>query len=96
VNLAEVDLAQKISNLPCDGIGLLRAEFMLAAIGEHPKKMMAEHREKEYIDKLADNLRTFASAFYPRPVVYRATDFKTNEYRNLKGGEKYEPNERTR
>ncbi len=93
VNLADVDSAEKVSKLPCDGVGLLRAEFMIAAIGEHPKKMIREGRQSEYINKLADGLRTFASAFYPRPVVYRATDFKTNEYRNLKGGEEFEPKE---
>ncbi|HQT45186.1 MAG TPA: PEP-utilizing enzyme [Candidatus Micrarchaeota archaeon] len=91
VNLAEVDLAEKVSKLPCDGVGLLRAEFMIADIGEHPKKIIAEGRQQEYIDKLADKLRTFAQAFYPRQVVYRANDFKTNEYKNLKGGEQYEP-----
>ncbi len=93
VNLAEVDLAEKVSKSPCDGIGLLRAEFMIADIGEHPKKIIAEGRQQEYIDKLADKMRTFAQAFYPRIVVYRANDFKTNEYRNLKGGEQYEPQE---
>ncbi len=93
VNLAEVELAEKVSALPVDGVGLLRAEFMIAAIGEHPKKMIEEGRANEFVNKLAGNLRIFASAFYPRPVVYRATDFKTNEYRNLKGGEKYEPKE---
>ncbi|MEM2947900.1 MAG: phosphoenolpyruvate synthase [Candidatus Anstonellales archaeon] len=93
VNLAEPDLADKIAKLPVDGVGLLRAEFMIAGIGEHPKKMLEEGREQEFIDKLADGMRKFAAAFYPRPVVYRATDFKTNEYKNLKGGEKYEPEE---
>ncbi len=91
VNLAEVDLAEKVSKLPCDGVGLLRAEFMIGDIGEHPKKMLKEGRGQEFIDKLAEKLRVFATAFYPRPVVYRATDFKTNEYRNLKGGEEFEP-----
>ncbi len=93
VNLAEPDLAEKISKLPVDGVGLLRAEFMIAGIGEHPKKMLEDGREQEFIDKLAEGMRKFAAAFYPRPVVYRATDFKTNEYRNLKGGEKYESEE---
>lgn len=93
VNLAEVDLAEKTSKLPADGVGLLRAEFMIAALGEHPRKFYDEGREKEYIDKLAEGMRKFAAAFHPRPVVYRATDFKTNEYRNLKGGGKYEPEE---
>ncbi|MCX8175181.1 MAG: phosphoenolpyruvate synthase [Candidatus Micrarchaeota archaeon] len=93
VNLAEVELAAKVSKLPCDGVGLLRAEFMIGDIGEHPKKMLREGRGKEFVDKLADKLRVFTSAFYPRPVVYRTTDFKTNEYRNLKGGEEFEPQE---
>lgn len=93
VNLAEVDLAEKVSKLPCDGVGLLRAEFMMGDIGEHPKKMMKEGRSREYIDKLADKMRIFAGAFYPRPVVYRTSDFKTNEYRNLRGGEEFEPQE---
>ena len=92
-NLAEVELADKVARQPCDGVGLLRAEFMIADIGVHPRKIIKEGRQQEFIDKLADKLRTFASAFYPRPVVYRATDFKTNEYRNLDGGAEYEPQE---
>jgi pyruvate,water dikinase len=93
VNLADVDQAEKVSKLPADGIGLLRAEFMIAEIGQHPRKMLEEGRKQEFVDRLAGDLRKFAAAFYPRPVVYRATDFKTNEYRNLEGGEKYEPHE---
>jgi pyruvate,water dikinase len=93
VNNAEVELAEKTAKLPCDGVGLLRAEFMIGDIGEHPKKMLKEGRGQEFVDKLAEKLRVFAAAFYPRPVVYRATDFKTNEYRNLKGGEEFEPQE---
>jgi pyruvate,water dikinase len=93
VNLADVDQAEKVAALQCDGIGLLRAEFMMAGIGQHPRKMLDEGRAQEYVDKLADDMRRFAAAFYPRPVVYRASDFKTNEYRNLDGGEKYEPHE---
>lgn len=93
VNLAEVSLAEKVAKLPVDGVGLLRAEFMIAEMGAHPKKFLEEGRAQEFIDSLANNLRTFAAAFYPRPVVYRATDFKTNEYRNLDGGDKYEPEE---
>jgi pyruvate, water dikinase len=93
VNLAEADLAEKTAKLSADGVGLLRAEFMIAGIGQHPRKMLEEGRQQEFIDKLAEGLQKFAQAFYPRPVVYRATDFKTNEYRNLEGGEKYEPKE---
>ncbi len=93
VNLADVDQAERVAKLPVDGVGLLRAEFMIANIGVHPKKMMAEGRADEYVNRLAEGIRRFAAAFYPRPVVYRATDFKTNEYRSLEGGEQYEPKE---
>ncbi len=93
VNLAEKELAAKIAAREVDGVGLLRAEFMIADIGEHPKKMIKEGRQEEFISKLADGLRMFAEPFHPRPVIYRATDFKTNEYRNLKGGEDYEMHE---
>jgi pyruvate,water dikinase len=90
VNLADPDLAEKVAGRDVDGVGLLRAEFMIANIGEHPRHMIEQKRGQEFVDKLATGLNTFAKAFYPRPVVYRTTDFKTNEYRNLKGGEKYE------
>lgn len=90
VNLAEPELADTIAARNVDGVGLFRAEFIVAAIGEHPRLAIDEGRSEEYIEKLADGLRTFASAFDPRPVVYRMTDFKTNEYANLRGGERYE------
>jgi pyruvate,water dikinase len=93
VNLGEPDFAEKTAALSVDGVGLFRAEFMIAGIGIHPRKAIEEHREQEYIDKLAEGMRQMCAAFHPRPVVYRATDFKTNEYRNLEGGEKYEPKE---
>jgi pyruvate,water dikinase len=90
VNLADPDLADVVASRNVDGVGLLRAEFMIAQIGEHPQLAVDEGRSEEYIQKLADGLRKFASAFHPRPVVYRTNDFKTNEYRNLRGGDKYE------
>ncbi|RJO62101.1 phosphoenolpyruvate synthase [candidate division WS5 bacterium] len=94
VNLGEPDLAEKVASRDVDGVGLLRAEFIIMeSIGEHPKKMIKEGRSSEYITKLADGLEKFARAFDPRPVIYRATDFKTNEYRGLKGGEEFEPEE---
>jgi len=93
VNLADVDQAERVAAMPADGVGLLRAEFMIAGMGDHPRKMIEEGKQQEFIDNLAADLRRFAAAFYPRPVVYRATDFKTNEYKNLAGGEKYEPHE---
>jgi len=90
VNLAEPELAEVVAARNVDGVGLLRAEFMIAQIGEHPQLAIDEGRSEEYIGKLADSLGKFAKAFHPRPVVYRTNDFKTNEYRNLRGGEKYE------
>jgi pyruvate,water dikinase len=66
---------------------------MVAQIGEHPSYMIEQGRGQEFIDKLADGLTRFAKAFHPRQVVYRTNDFKTNEYRALKGGEKYEGTE---
>jgi pyruvate,water dikinase len=90
VNLADPDLAEAVAARDVDGVGLLRAEFMIANIGEHPRYMLSQNRGKEFVDKLARGINTFARAFNPRPVVYRTTDFKTNEYRNLKGGEQYE------
>jgi pyruvate,water dikinase len=94
VNLGEPELAEKVAAMNVDGVGLLRAEFIIMeSIGEHPKAMIKDGRQEEYITKLAEGLETFARAFNPRNVIYRATDFKTNEYRGLKGGEEFEPEE---
>ncbi len=91
VNLGEPELASTVAMGNADGIGLLRAEFMIAQIGIHPKKLIHDGRREYFIDKLAENLSKFTGSFGNRPVVYRATDFKTNEYRGLIGGELYEP-----
>lgn len=93
VNLGEPTAAEKTAQLPCDGVGLMRAEFMIAEIGEHPKSLVEKGKKDVYVNKLVEGLTTTCAAFSPRPVVYRATDFKTNEYKNLKGGEKFEPDE---
>lgn len=93
VNLASPTRAAEVAKMNVDGVGLLRAEFMIADIGVHPKKLIKEHKEKVFITKLATDLLKFCEAFNPRPVVYRATDFKTNEYRNLVGGREFEPEE---
>lgn len=93
VNLAEPEFAEKIASRHVDGVGLLRAEFMMANIGVHPKKMIRDGKAKEYIQKLADDMRKFCEPFSPRPVVYRSSDFKTNEYRDLVGGKEFEPQE---
>lgn len=93
MNLAEPEAAETQSKRAADGVGLLRAEFMIAGIGTHPKKMIRDGKKKEFIETLATQLEKFTQSFNPRPVVYRATDFKTNEYRNLIGGREFEPEE---
>ena len=90
VNLAEPELAEVVAARHVDGVGLLRAEFMIAQIGGHPRYMLHEGKGEQFMEMLSRNITTFAKAFNPRPVVYRTTDFKTNEYRNLRGGDKYE------
>jgi pyruvate,water dikinase len=90
VNLAEPELSEVVAQRNVDGVGLLRAEFMVAQIGVHPQQAIAEGAAAKFTDDLAAGLRMFAKAFHPRPVVYRTNDFKTNEYGNLRGGEKYE------
>ncbi len=92
-NLAQPDIVDRVATRDVDGIGLLRAEFMVAEIGEHPSHMIAEGRGAEFTDKLAHELMKFAKSFYPRQVVYRTNDFKSNEYKSLKGGEEYEEDE---
>lgn len=93
VNLAEPELAQSVANRNVDGVGLLRAEFMMAQIGKHPKLIIQNHKQKAYIDQFAEMISRFCQAFFPRPVVYRTSDFKTTEYRNLIGGHAFEPAE---
>jgi len=92
-NLAEPEIADQTAKLDVDGIGLLRAEFMIAEIGTHPREFIKQKQEKLFVNKLSRDIEKFVKSFSPRPVVYRATDFKTNEYRNLKGGKLYEPEE---
>ena len=94
VNLGQPELAEKVSALPCDGVGLMREEFIWAAeIGEHPLYLLEIGQSQRVVDKLAEGMAKVCRAFYPRPVVIRLTDFKSNEYRDLKGGDTYEPTE---
>jgi len=93
VNLAEPERAAEVAAMDVDGVGLLRAEFMIAGIGRHPRALYDEGKSDLFIDKLSAGLVQIAAAFYPRPIFYRTTDFKTNEYRDLAGGEKYEESE---
>ncbi len=92
-NLAQPDEVQRVAKMHVDGIGLLRAEFVIAEIGVHPKQFIKEKKQDIFINRLSRELMKFAAPFSPRPVIYRATDFKTNEYRNLAGGKEFEPRE---
>jgi len=94
MNLGVPERINEYRHLPFDGIGLMRVEFIIASqIGEHPNLLLEQHRERVYINRLANGIRKVAKAIYPRFVVVRFSDFKTNEYRELKGGERYEPHE---
>jgi len=94
MNLGVPEKIEDFKNLPFEGIGLMRTEFLLAStIGEHPLNFIDTGKSQEFIDKLAEGVATVARAIQPRPVVVRLSDFKTNEYRDLKGGDKYEINE---
>lgn len=91
LNLGVPDMIERYRNLPFDGIGLMRIEFILASyIGEHPLYLLEIGQGNKFVDKLAQGIATVARAIQPRPVIVRFSDFKTNEYRDLKGGEKYE------
>jgi pyruvate,water dikinase len=93
VNLAIADHAAEVAALPVDGVGLLRAEFMItdALGGEHPQHLLATGRRDEFVARMADHVGRITRAFTPRPVVYRAVDFRTSEFRGLTGGEEFEP-----
>ena len=93
VNLAMPDSAEAVAGQDVDGVGLLRAEFMLteALGGRHPRDLIARGEQSQLVDRMVDSVGRIAAAFTPRPVVYRATDFRTNEFRGLEGGETYEP-----
>ena len=95
VNLAEPDRAEEIADRDVDGVGLLRAEFMMLDALErtHPRVFIDAGRQKEFVSRMTDGLRRIARAFAPRPVIYRAMDFRSNEFRGLTGGAEHEPTE---
>ena len=91
MNLGVPEKVDEYKDLPFEGIGLMRIEFILASyIGEHPMRFVETGESQKFVDKLAEGIATVARGIMPRPVVVRFSDFKTNEYRELKGGEKYE------
>jgi len=91
MNLGVPEKVEDYKHLPFEGIGLMRIEFILASyIGEHPLYLIETGQAQKFVDKLAEGIAVVARAIQPRSVVVRFSDFKTNEYRQLKGGEKYE------
>ncbi len=114
VNLGNPELAFRIAQTPCDGVGLARIEFIVnEAIGIHPMALVHPERVGDaaeraeiarrtrhhatpadfFVERLSEGVGTIAAAFYPRPVVVRLSDFKSNEYRALLGGRHFEPEE---
>jgi pyruvate,water dikinase len=61
--------------------------------GKHPRLLLEEGRGGDFVERMAEGLTTFAAGFAPRPITYRTIDFRTNEFRNLEGGERFEPEE---
>jgi pyruvate,water dikinase len=95
LNLSEPSQVARATTLDADGVGLLRAELMIleALGGMHPKLLLRQGRQEEFVSRMVEGLTTFARGFDPRPITYRTYDFRTNEFRGLTGGEDFEPEE---
>jgi pyruvate,water dikinase len=113
MNVGNPQLAFDFCQLPNQGVGLARLEFIINnAIGVHPKAILdypnvdadlkkavesvaRGHASPRafYVDRVAEGVATIAAAFWPKPVIVRLSDFKSNEYRKLIGGSRYEPEE---
>ncbi len=113
MNVGNPDMAFSFTQIPNDGVGLARLEFVINnMVGIHPKAILnvdampaaiqntIKNRARGYaspkqfyIDKVAEGVATIAAAFYPKPVIVRTSDFKSNEYKKLVGGDIYEPDE---
>ncbi len=113
MNVGNPQLAFDFAQLPNEGVGLARLEFIINNnIGVHPKAILdypnldsdlkkavesvaRGHASPRafYVDKVAEGVATIAAAFWPKPVIVRLSDFKSNEYRKLIGGSRYEPDE---
>jgi pyruvate,water dikinase len=89
VNLAFPQHAEEVAALDVDGVGLLRAEFMVtdALKGVHPKRLLARGEQSTFVDAMASSLLRITRAFGERPVVYRSIDFRSNEFAKLEGGD---------
>jgi pyruvate,water dikinase len=95
VNLSEPSQVERAAALEVDGVGLLRAELMVveALDGVHPRALIESGESERFVERMAASLTTFAEAFAPRPITYRTIDFRSNEFRGLSGGERFEPEE---
>ncbi|MEV6099929.1 phosphoenolpyruvate synthase [Nocardia sp. NPDC051981] len=95
VNLALPEAAERAAATDADGVGLLRAEVLLtqALGGRHPRDLIARGEDEKFIQSMTASIHRISSAFAPRPVVYRASDMRSNEFRALEGGDRYEPQE---
>ncbi len=95
VNLSEPSQLQRVAALDVDGVGLLRAELMVveALDGVHPRALLERGESERFVERMASSLDQFAAAFAPRPITYRTIDFRSNEFRGLQGGERFEPEE---
>jgi pyruvate,water dikinase len=113
MNVGNPQLAFDFCQLPNEGVGLARLEFIINNnIGVHPKAILdypnvdadlkkavesvaRGHASPRafYVDRVAEGIATIAAAFWPKPVIVRLSDFKSNEYRKLIGGSRYEPEE---
>ncbi len=113
MNVGNPQLAFDFCQLPNDGVGLARLEFVISnMIGVHPKACLEfdrlapalkaqvakqsrgyESPTRFYVEKIVEGVSTIAAAFWPKKVIVRLSDFKSNEYRNLIGGAEYEPHE---
>lgn len=92
MNLGQPELIDRYISLPFDGIGLMRTEFIFTdMIGAHPMYLIKTGQQQLMIDKLAEGISRVASEIFPRNLVVRFSDFRTNEFRGLKGGEEVEP-----
>jgi pyruvate,water dikinase len=92
VNVGVPEKAEEYARLPVSGVGLLRIEFIFTAhVRQHPLALLKKGRKDELVRRLADGIGKVCQAFHPRPVIIRTSDFKTNEYRGMPGGEEFEP-----
>ena len=94
VNVGVPEKAEEYARLPVSGVGLLRLEFIFTAhVRDHPLALLKRGKKDELVKRLADGVGKVCQAFAPRPVIIRTSDFKTNEYRGMPGGEEFEPAE---